>query len=491
MSAPIGWAWRPIVAPAFPAALESVELRAFEKLWQRQRGRLEQTGALGAFTSRMARWWSIETGILERLYDVSPGITIALVDHGFEAALIPHGEATLPAEQLVQILESQRQGLDMVMDVVGGQRQLTTGWIKELHALLTQHQDSSEAVDQFGTLRQVPLRKGAYKLTPNNPLRSDGQVHEYSPVEHVASEMERLVDIHSALPATLPEVRSAWLHHAFTQIHPFQDGNGRVARALASIDLIRAGLFPVLVERSMRNRYIDALESADRGDLKALVGLFAECETRVLTRAISEAESIVSPSEGIDAVLASARNKRQARHDVDREKRRALGLRIEGLVGETAEALRKTSARVCRDVPGVKGTVQKPKNAEQRRWKARQLKEIGQRLGHWVDLNEPRTWIALRLLDGGITDIVFAGHFIGRPSPGAGVAVCYIEHRAQKRSSRESQSALSDSDALPLELVSDALLLAADEGEESQRERFVRWREEALVAALARWTQYL
>jgi len=36
------------------------------------------------------------------------------------------------------------------------------------------------------------------------------------------------------------EVRAAWLqHHRFTWIHPFQDGNGRVARALASLVFLK------------------------------------------------------------------------------------------------------------------------------------------------------------------------------------------------------------------------------------------------------------
>ena len=36
-----------------------------------------------------------------------------------------------------------------------------------------------------------------------------------------------------------PEVEAAWLHHRFTQIHPFQDGNGRIARALATLIFVK------------------------------------------------------------------------------------------------------------------------------------------------------------------------------------------------------------------------------------------------------------
>lgn len=44
--------------------------------------------------------------------------------------------------------------------------------------------------------------------------------------------MERLVRIYEEETGVHPLIRSAWLHHSFIQIHPFEDGNGRVARAI-------------------------------------------------------------------------------------------------------------------------------------------------------------------------------------------------------------------------------------------------------------------
>src|SRR5690606_5454992 len=130
--------------------------------------------------------------------------------------------------------------------MIRGERPFTTGWVKELHALFTRHQTTTDAITPTGQPIHVSLVRGAYKPRPNNPLRRDGLVHEYCPPEHVSAEMERLIEIYHALPPELPEVRAAWLHHRFTQIHPFQDGNGRVARALASFEFIRAGLLPLL-----------------------------------------------------------------------------------------------------------------------------------------------------------------------------------------------------------------------------------------------------
>ena len=116
-------------------------------------------------------------------------------------------------------------------------------------------------MDQFGDLFEAELVKGQYKKRPNNPTRPDGSIHQYCPPEHVDSEMERLIELHAQhVSQGVPvEVQSAWLHPRFAQIHPYQDGNGRVARALASLAFIKAGWFPIVVTRDDRTRYIDAL----------------------------------------------------------------------------------------------------------------------------------------------------------------------------------------------------------------------------------------
>src|SRR5690606_22441011 len=110
------------------------------------------------------------------------------------ASLIPHGESSLPAEEVVAILRDHQQALDFAMDVVGESRPFTTGWIKELHALLTRHQHVTEGIDSLGRRVEFPLLRGEWKTRPNNPLTRDGSIHEYCPPEQVASEMERMIE---------------------------------------------------------------------------------------------------------------------------------------------------------------------------------------------------------------------------------------------------------------------------------------------------------
>ncbi|MEX0696945.1 MAG: hypothetical protein WD099_05330, partial [Dongiaceae bacterium] len=171
-------------------SLASPELASLTPIWREQSDKLRGTGALQEFTERLHRRWAIETGVIEGLYTLDRGITQLLIEHGIEAALVPHGATDRPPEEVVRILQDQKEVVDGLFDFVKGERSLSESYIKELHAALTRNQRDVEAVDAANRLVKVPLERGKYKTRPNNPTRGNGTVHEYCPPEHVASEME-------------------------------------------------------------------------------------------------------------------------------------------------------------------------------------------------------------------------------------------------------------------------------------------------------------
>lgn len=85
--------------------------------------------------------------------------------------------------------------------------------------------------------------------------------------------MGRLVEqfTSEAFNKRTPVVQAAYAHHAFTAIHPFSDGNGRVARALASAFLYRAVGVPLVIFSDQQERYWDALRAADAEDRKPII----------------------------------------------------------------------------------------------------------------------------------------------------------------------------------------------------------------------------
>jgi Fic family protein len=79
---------------------------------------------------------------------------------------------------------------------------------------------------------------------------------------------------HSEAPALL---RGVILHTWLTHVHPYIDGNGRTARAMLNLELIRAGLPSAIVRRKDRARYLDALAESDvGGDLGPITDLIID-----------------------------------------------------------------------------------------------------------------------------------------------------------------------------------------------------------------------
>jgi len=124
--------------------------------------------------------------------------------------------------------------------------------------------------------------------------------------------MDRLLQLHNhhIQDGVAGEVQAAWLHHRFTQIHPFQDGNGRVARALALLVLLKNGLFPLIITRDDRANYIKALEEADNGNLQSLINIFVKSQRMQFRKASKTGEityrSIPSTDSALTILQASA-----------------------------------------------------------------------------------------------------------------------------------------------------------------------------------------
>jgi len=61
-----------------------------------------------------------------------------------------------------------------------------------------------------------------------------------------------------------PIIQAAYSHYSLVKIHPFADGNGRVARALGSVFTFRSLSMPLLILFEHRNEYLSALRNADK-----------------------------------------------------------------------------------------------------------------------------------------------------------------------------------------------------------------------------------
>jgi Fic family protein len=113
---------------------------------------------------------------------------------------------------------------------------------------------------------------GAWKCEPNGTyaLTSDNKqtfIDYATPSDVPALMTEWLVMLNDSLALTMDSKMSlaaySDLHLAFVRIHPFADGNGRMARLVANLPVLKSGLPPILIDRNRRREYLMALSAYD------------------------------------------------------------------------------------------------------------------------------------------------------------------------------------------------------------------------------------
>lgn len=152
------------------------------------------------------------------------------------------------------------------------ERPLTESFICELNKLILVKSFWKEAIDYNGNSTRKKIEIGSYKTTPNSVRLRNGEIHEYATVEETPALMTDLIDWYRAEKETMHPVHIAALfHYKFVCIHPFDDGNGRVARLLMNYILLKNNYPPVIIKSEDKENYLTALQKADTGNELAIV----------------------------------------------------------------------------------------------------------------------------------------------------------------------------------------------------------------------------
>ena len=161
------------------------------------------------------------------------------------------GEASL---RDVQEMTASNVGLRMMTEEAKvKETPLTQNFIRTLHRTLLRE---DYTVD----------RNGQYKTRPNSVITRYGDRFEYASPEETPSLMADLVDWYNKAEQEgklSPVELAALFHYRYIRIHPFEDGNGRIARLMVNFILTRHD-YPMIVVRSRKkSEYLEALHQAD------------------------------------------------------------------------------------------------------------------------------------------------------------------------------------------------------------------------------------
>ena len=204
--------------------------------------------------------------------------------------------------------------------------------------------------------------------------------------ERVDGEMSRFLDWINSEEGIDPILKAGIAHFWFVTIHPFDDGNGRIARAIADMLLARADGTPYRFYsmssqiESERNAYYGSLEEQQRGDMDLTPWLqwFLGCLDRSFDRAGESLEHVVYKGRVRQAMSTVPVNERQ-RKVVERMMDHFEGYMNTSKYARMATCSSDTALRDIRDLLEHRVLIRNPAGGRSTSYRLASAGELGDR----------------------------------------------------------------------------------------------------------------
>lgn len=144
---------------------------------------------------------------------------------------------------------------------------LTQTFIRQLHQTLLREDYEVYRKLPGGEYTSYTVHAGVYKTRPNSVITRTGERFEYASPEETPALMTDLINWYNEEEQKgnmHPVELAALFHYRYIRIHPFEDGNGRIARLLVNYILARHNYPMVVVRSRKKTEYLDALSASDK-----------------------------------------------------------------------------------------------------------------------------------------------------------------------------------------------------------------------------------
>ena len=221
----------------------------------------------------------------------------------------------------VQEMTASNVGLRMMTEVAAVKEMpLTQNFIRSLHKTLLREDYTVYRDLPGGVQTSYTVHAGTYKTRPNSVITRYGDRFEYASPEETPRLMTDLVDWYNAAEREgrlSPVELAALFHYRYIRIHPFEDGNGRIARLMMNFILCRHD-YPMIVVRSRKkSEYLEALHQADI-EVGPMPGDGAHAELRDIRPFMKYFNELVATEVYNDVLFVSERNENVWWYDGER-----------------------------------------------------------------------------------------------------------------------------------------------------------------------------
>lgn len=199
-------------------------------------------------------------------------------------------------------ITGHNEAINALVDLTRGDAPLTESFVRQLHELILRERYQVDAITPEGAPTRRWIEVGQYKTGQNHVQTVTGEIFRFAEPMDVPGKMHTLLQTINELQApSSAEVVfvAAKAHYDFVLIHPFDDGNGRMARLLMNLILIKYGFPPAIIKTQDKQQYFSALRQADGGQLDVFVEYIAGCVCASLQIMLAGArgESVEEPDE--------------------------------------------------------------------------------------------------------------------------------------------------------------------------------------------------
>ena len=163
-------------------------------------------------------------------------------------------------------MKASNVGLKMMTEEAKEKQPLTETFIRQLHHTLLREDYTVHTTLTCGLPSSYVVHAGTYKTRPNSVITRYGYRFEYASPEETPALMSDLVKWYNEAEESgkfSPIELAALFHYRYIRIHPFEDGNGRIARLMVNYILSRHGWPMIVVRNRDKQNYLEALHQAD------------------------------------------------------------------------------------------------------------------------------------------------------------------------------------------------------------------------------------
>jgi Fic family protein len=187
-----------------------------------------------------------------------------------ETKLVLEEGITIGGKSLREHLEATNnaKAFDLIEDIARRKKAIDHVTIQQIHEAVM-----AGIIEDAGKYRTKNVRITGASKAPPDWSKVVKLIDE--PIGKIAKSKEHPVET------------AAFLHHRFVEIHPFIDGNGRVARLLTNIYLIARTYPPIVLKKEDRGKYYRFLRAADAGNLSPFANFIAKAVDESLTMYLS------------------------------------------------------------------------------------------------------------------------------------------------------------------------------------------------------------